>query len=97
MATCKGWTKKANSKNFGMVPIRRRKKGKTSKFADAGGYNRNERKSDIDGGREGERSWQLGVGQQEGAEKENKTVTLETERCQNIKNLHIQYIHKHLS
>ena len=89
--------RKAPSENFGMVSIWKMKKRKTSKFADSGGYNRNERKSDIDGGREGERSWQLGVGQQEGAEKENKTVTLETERCQNIKNLHIQYIHKHLS
>ena len=35
--------KKAPSKNFGMVPIWKTKKGKTSKFVDAGGYNRNGR------------------------------------------------------
>ena len=29
--------------NFGIVPTRKTKKGKTSKFVDAGGFNRNER------------------------------------------------------
>ena len=35
--------------------------------------------------RERERSWQLGVGRQGGGEKENKIVTLGTERCKYIK------------
>ena len=52
--------------------------GKTSKFVDAGGYNRNK----------GEKIWRFGVGQ-EGVKKENKT--LGTERSKNIKN---QYINK---
>ena len=56
------------------------KKGKTSEFLDAGGYNRNERE------REG--NWRIGMGQQRRVEKENK-FTLGTERCENIKNLYI--------
>ena len=35
--------KKATSNNFGMVSNWKKKRRKTSKFLDAGGYNRNER------------------------------------------------------
>ena len=38
--------KKAPSNNFGMVPTCKTKKGKTSKFMDAGGYKWNERESE---------------------------------------------------
>ena len=34
-------------KNFGMVPTKTTKKGKTSKFMDAGGYNKNEREGKL--------------------------------------------------
>ena len=43
MATSKGWTKKGSLGNFGMVTTWKTKKGKTSKFVNAEGYNRNER------------------------------------------------------
>ena len=39
--------RKAPSKNFGMLSTWKTKKGKTSKFMDAGGYNRNERERGI--------------------------------------------------
>ena len=65
-----------------MVPTWNTKKGKTSKFVDARGYKRNERE------REG--NWRLGMGRQIRVEKENK-FTSGTERCENIKNLNIQY------
>ena len=45
---------------------------------DAGGYNGNKRAV----------VWRLGMGQQRGVEKENKS-TLSTERCENIKNMYI--------
>ena len=38
-----GHVQRMDEENFGMVPIWKTKKGKTSKFVDAGGYNRNER------------------------------------------------------
>ena len=44
-----------------MVPIWKNKKGKTSEFVDAGGYNRNERAG----------NWRLGMDRQRGVEKEN--------------------------
>jgi hypothetical protein len=46
MATCKG-RRKAPSENFGMVPTWKTKEGKTSKFEDAAGYNRNERGGEL--------------------------------------------------
>ena len=83
MATCKEWTRKGPWKKFGMVSTWKPKKGKASKFVDAGGYNRNERE------RERERE-ELATSMclQRGAEKKNK-FTLGTERCENIKNLYI--------
>ena len=59
-----------------MVPTWKTKKGMTSKFVDAGGYNGNER----------EGNWRLGMGRQGGVDKQNK-FTLGTERCENTKNL----------
>jgi hypothetical protein len=44
-----------------MVPPWKTKKGKTSAFLDAGGYNRNERAG----------NWRLGMGRQRGVEKKN--------------------------
>jgi hypothetical protein len=44
-----------------MVPTWKSKKGKSSKFVDAGGYNRNER----------EGNWRLGMGRQREVEKKN--------------------------
>jgi hypothetical protein len=44
--------RKATSKNFGMLPTWKTNKGKTSKFVDAGGYNKNERAG----------NWRLGMG-----------------------------------
>ena len=64
-------------KNFGMVPTWNTKKEKTSKFVDAGGFNRNEKEGNL----------RLGMSRQRRVEKENK-FTLDTERCENIKNLH---------
>ena len=66
------------------VSIRRMKmkKGKTSKFVNAGGYYGNERAGD----------WRLGMGRQRGVEKENK-FTLGTERCENIKNMYVNKYH----
>ena len=61
-----------------MVPPWKTKKGKTSKFVDAGGYNGNDRAGD----------WGLGMGRQRGMEKEN-IFTLGTETFENIKNLYI--------
>jgi len=55
------------------------KKGKISKFMDAGGYNGNERVG----------NWRFGMGQQRGVDNENK-FTLGTVRCENIKNLYIK-------
>ena len=43
MASAKNGGRKAPQKNFGMVSTWKTKKGKTAKFVDAGGYNRNER------------------------------------------------------
>ena len=64
-----------------MVSTGKAKKGKTSKFVDVGGYNKNERE------REG------GINNLEWVErrveKKNKTITLGTERCENIKTLYI--------
>ena len=60
-----------------MVPTWKTKKGKTSKFMDAGGYNRNE----------GEENWRLVVEPQGGMKKENKT--LGTGWYENINNLYI--------
>ena len=54
--------RKAPEKNFGMVPTWKTKKGKTSKFVDSGGYNRNER----------EGNWRLGISRERRMEKENK-------------------------
>ena len=48
---------------------------------DAGGYNKNEREGNS----------QLGMGRQRRVEKENK-FTLDTERCENMKNLSISKI-----
>ena len=45
-----------------MVSTWKTKKGKTSKFVNAGGYNGNERVED----------WRLGMGRQRGVEKEDK-------------------------
>ena len=53
--------RKATYKNFRMVRIWKMKKGKTSEFMDAGGYNRNE----IVG------NWRLGMVRQRRVEKEN--------------------------
>ena len=64
-----------------MVSNWKKKKRKTSKFVDAGSYNRNE----------GEGNWRLEVDRQGDVEKKNK-FTLDTERCENIKNLCI-YTH----
>ena len=73
MVMCKEWIKKGSSKNFGMMSTSKTKKGKTSKFVDAGGYNRNER----------EGNFQLGVGRLRRVEKKNKIKTLGTETCEN--------------
>ena len=62
----------------GMVSAWKTKKGKTSKFVDAGGYNRIER----------ERNWRLWVGRQRRVEKKDKIITLGTERYENIKTLY---------
>ena len=62
---------------FGTVPTWKTKKGKTTKFVDAGVYNRNER----------EGNWPLGMGRQRGVER--KKITLGPKRCENIKNLYI--------
>ena len=66
------------------VPTWKTKKGKTSKFVDAGGYNRNER----------EENWRLAMGRQRRMEKENK-FTLGTEKCENTKNPYMNKINKH--
>ena len=58
--------------------LERKRERKTSKFLDAGGYNRDDR----------EGNWRLGMGRQRRLEKGNKS-TLGTERCENIKNLYI--------
>ena len=60
-----------------MVPTWKTKKGKSSEFLDAGGYNRNQSAG----------NWRLGMGGQRGAEEED-SFTLGTERCENIKNLY---------
>ena len=73
----KDGSKKAPKANFRMVPIWKTKIGKTSEFVDAGGYNRNERAG----------NWRLGMCRQRRVGKENES--LGTERCENIKNLHI--------
>ena len=67
---------KAPYKNFEMVPTWKMEKGKTSKFVDAGDYNRIDREGGIC------------MGRQRSMEKENK-FTLGTKRCENIKNLNI--------
>ena len=59
-----------------MVPTWKTKKGKTSKFVDAGDYNRKER----------EENWRFGICRERSVEKEH-LFTLGTERCENIKNL----------
>ena len=60
-----------------MVPTWKRNKGKTTKFVDAEGYNRNERKREI-----GDLEWV----ERDGRKKKN---SLGTERCENVKNLYI--------
>ena len=59
MATCKDGLRKTPKKNFKMVPTWKTKKGKTSEFLDAGGYNRKDRAG----------NWGLGMGRQRGGEK----------------------------
>jgi hypothetical protein len=54
------------------------KKGKTSKFMDAGGYNRNKRGINN-----------LEWVDREGWRRKNKIMTLGIERCENIKTLYI--------
>ena len=68
-------------KTFEWCPPGRRRRERPWNSLIAGGYNTNE------GVRGGGENWRLGVGRQEGVEKENKT--LGTERCENIKNLYI--------
>ena len=53
--------RKTPKKNFRMVPTWKTKKGKTSKFVDSGGYNKNER----------EGNWRLVMGRQRRVEREN--------------------------
>ena len=79
--------KKFLSNNFGMVPTWKTKKGKTSKFVDAGGYNRNETEIERGG---------IGMGRQRSVVNKNE-FTLCSERCKNIKNIYInKYIFKKL-
>ena len=64
-----------------MAPTWKTKKGKNSKFVDAGGYNKNEREGKC----------RLGMGRQRSMEKVNK-FTLSTERFENTKNLYMNQI-----
>ena len=82
MTTYKEWIKKGSLENFWNGVHLEDEEREDSKLVDTGGYNKNKRE------RERERSWQLGVGQQGGMEKECKTVTLDRERCENIKTIY---------
>jgi len=62
-----------------LLPLWKTKKGKTSKFVDALGDNRNERKG----------NWRLRMGRLREMQKKNN-FPLATERCENIKNLYIK-------
>ena len=74
--------RKSPSKNFGMVPTWKTKKGKTSKFVDEGGYNKDKRQG----------NWRLGISRQRRVKKERKFL-LGTEKCENTKK---RYINKQM-
>ena len=82
LSRAKNGGRKAPSKNFGMVPTWKTKKGKTSKFVDAGGHNRNKRE------REELATWNWST---ERGGKKNE-FTLGTERCESIHNLYINIL-----